>query len=269
MEPPSKTCTKCGRTLPATVEFFYRQSVSKDGLQHWCRECAREYARKRNLRRYPGSQRAAAKEERESLAREGLRRCFSCGKIKTLSEFYRSAGFGDGLDNRCRPCRRLQMRERRSSLVPVPAPPGAMRRCSKCKADLPADLEHFGSKKTGKWGLDSACKPCRAAQGWEYGQRRGIEWRSEKASKSRAKRQGAPGSHTHRETWEQFDRQRGTCFYCGVKLRRVWKDGWVEEHVVPVARGGSNGIENIVIACCSCNLKKSVKDPQDFAGIMF
>jgi len=34
-----RKCTKCGEILPATLEYFYKQLKSKDGLQSRCKEC--------------------------------------------------------------------------------------------------------------------------------------------------------------------------------------------------------------------------------------
>jgi hypothetical protein len=42
----TKTCTKCGKEKPATLEFFHRANVHKDGLQYECKECRRKYAKK-------------------------------------------------------------------------------------------------------------------------------------------------------------------------------------------------------------------------------
>ena len=39
-----KTCTKCGETKP--LEEFHKDRTKKDGLQSYCKECAREKARK-------------------------------------------------------------------------------------------------------------------------------------------------------------------------------------------------------------------------------
>jgi hypothetical protein len=36
---PTKTCTGCGQTLPATAECFHRHPSGKLGLQSTCREC--------------------------------------------------------------------------------------------------------------------------------------------------------------------------------------------------------------------------------------
>ena len=35
----TKICTKCGRKLPATTEFFHRSRSFKDGLKYKCKEC--------------------------------------------------------------------------------------------------------------------------------------------------------------------------------------------------------------------------------------
>lgn len=38
------------------------------------------------------------------------------------------------------------------------------------------------------------------------------------------------------------------------------------DHVHPIAKGGSNGRENIVLACRKCNLSKRDRLPIEFAG---
>ncbi len=41
-----KICTGCEQEFPATVEYFYRKSSTKDGLQHRCKKCASGYGKK-------------------------------------------------------------------------------------------------------------------------------------------------------------------------------------------------------------------------------
>ena len=48
-------------------------------------------------------------------------------------------------------------------------------------------------------------------------------------------------------------RLAGPCFYCG------GVDGITMDHVIPISRGGTHGIGNLVPACMSCNLKKNDK----------
>ena len=49
----TKVCSKCGRELP--LSEFYKRSVSNDGLQSYCKECAikmsSEYAKKSRERK--------------------------------------------------------------------------------------------------------------------------------------------------------------------------------------------------------------------------
>lgn len=39
----SRTCTKCGKNLPLTVEYFYKQPNSKTGFKTVCKECIKNH----------------------------------------------------------------------------------------------------------------------------------------------------------------------------------------------------------------------------------
>ena len=79
----------------------------------------------------------------------------------------------------------------------------------------------------------------------------------------KARVRGAEGSHTAADITAQYKRQNGRCFYCHETL-----DKYHVDHVVPLALGGSNGPENLVVACASCNQAKHTAHPMDFAGVM-
>jgi 5-methylcytosine-specific restriction endonuclease McrA len=81
----------------------------------------------------------------------------------------------------------------------------------------------------------------------------------------RARKRGNGGAHTDADVFAQYERQKGRCFYCGRKVG----DEYHVDHVMPLALSGSNGPENLVIACVRCNESKSAKHPMDFAGMMF
>jgi 5-methylcytosine-specific restriction endonuclease McrA len=81
----------------------------------------------------------------------------------------------------------------------------------------------------------------------------------------RARKRSAVGSHTAADLRSQYCRQKGHCFYCKTRLG----DSYHAEHVMPLVLGGSNGPENIVAACPTCNLSKNAKHPMDFAGLLF
>jgi len=81
----------------------------------------------------------------------------------------------------------------------------------------------------------------------------------------RARKRGNGGRHTAADIRAQYQRQKGRCYYCGRKV----DDNYHVDHVVPLALGGSNGPENLVIACAHCNDSKGARHPMEFAGVMF
>jgi 5-methylcytosine-specific restriction endonuclease McrA len=72
----------------------------------------------------------------------------------------------------------------------------------------------------------------------------------------------AQGHHTPADVKRQYEAQRGKCYYCGCELNGTYQT----DHVIPISRGGSDSMENIVVACASCNLSKGNKLPHEWAG---
>lgn len=56
-------------------------------------------------------------------------------------------------------------------------------------------------------------------------------------------------------------RDSNTCVYCTTALS---EDTFVLDHLVPVAKGGSNKKHNLVAACEVCNRRRSDSDPVQF-----
>ena len=52
------------------------------------------------------------------------------------------------------------------------------------------------------------------------------------------------------------------CYWCNTKLN---KKNTHLDHFIPLSRGGLHTIDNLVLSCSCCNLKKSNKDPFEFA----
>lgn len=70
----------------------------------------------------------------------------------------------------------------------------------------------------------------------------------------RARMQAAPGAHTAAEWRACVERYGRRCFYCGAS------SALTADHIIALARGGSNAIENIVPACRRCNSSKRASD---------
>ena len=69
----------------------------------------------------------------------------------------------------------------------------------------------------------------------------------------KAKKRDAPGNHhTAKERKALFAEYLGLCAYCTRPAKSL-------DHVVPLAKGGTNAIENCVPACKYCNSSKGAK----------
>jgi len=74
----------------------------------------------------------------------------------------------------------------------------------------------------------------------------------------RARLASAYGSFTEAEWQLKLAEHGHHCFYCGAS-------GPLQaDHMVPISRGGSNEISNIVPACKSCNARKGTKTTEEF-----
>lgn len=154
----------------------------------------------------------------------------------------------------------------------------SMKRCSKCKQEYPISL--FGKRKSAKDGLDSWCKACSKTNfsNWkavnperdrqrkaDYAKRnpgkeaaRKAKWSHnnlDKRAQSYAKRRAMLASC---KTYVVSDKDlkrifRSPCFYCG-KTGKITLD-----HIIPISKGGSHGVGNLVGACNSCNSSKCDK----------
>ena len=76
-----------------------------------------------------------------------------------------------------------------------------------------------------------------------------------------ARKAKAEGRHTAEDVKRQYKAQKGKCYYCGVKVGKTYH----ADHIVPLARGGSDWPENIVVACPTCNTSKRDKLPHEWA----
>jgi 5-methylcytosine-specific restriction endonuclease McrA len=161
---------------------------------------------------------------------------------------------------------------------------------------LPATREYFNGDKRHKDGLSSACKGCHCEANRCYRQEHPEQageaqrrWREKhpeqkretarhyrekhpeqhatKERTRRARKRASPGTHTAADIAAQVKRQRGKCYYCGVKLTKVYgkPNSATVDHVVPLDRGGRNSPDNLVIACAHCNFSKNNKRPHEWA----
>ena len=80
-------------------------------------------------------------------------------------------------------------------------------------------------------------------------------------NRRRVRKLGNGGSHTLEELNDKFSKFGNRCFYCGRECKLTI------DHDIPLARGGSDSIDNILPACKSCNSKKNTKTAIEFMSM--
>lgn len=53
--------------------------------------------------------------------------------------------------------------------------------------------------------------------------------------------------------------------YCGYCGRRVGRNTATLDHAIPVSRGGTDDLSNLVLACRPCNEAKADRTPREYA----
>jgi 5-methylcytosine-specific restriction endonuclease McrA len=85
-------------------------------------------------------------------------------------------------------------------------------------------------------------------------------------SRSRkARKKNAEGSHSSADVIVIFEAQKGLCANCQTGLFKSGKQKFHVDHIMPLARGGSNWPSNLQCLCPACNLSKNAKDPIKWA----
>jgi len=81
-------------------------------------------------------------------------------------------------------------------------------------------------------------------------------------SRRRARKLGAAhlGNYTQADAEKKLLMQACSCFYCLGDIH----GGYHVEHMVPLARGGSNAADNICLSCGPCNLAKGTKTHDEY-----
>ncbi len=197
-----------------------------------------------------------------------LKCCNKCKEKKPPSEFLKYSRSKSGLSSHCRVCVKEYQREHYLA--------NRAENRHKAKIHYAANRTRFIEKNREYSATHAAEARARTARWCEENPGRKTAWRKANLDKDAAyqrKRQalkrGAQGTHTAEDVARQFDAQKGMCWWCGAKLKKSGKGKYHVDHVVALSKGGSNGPENLVCSCPTCNLSKHARSPLDFAGRLF
>ncbi len=97
-------------------------------------------------------------------------------------------------------------------------------------------------------------------------QERSRKWALDNPERAKVSRRNAKvkrrnldtkGSHTESDISDIFKSQKGKCAYCRVSMRKKY----TVDHIIALAKGGTNDRRNIQLTCMPCNREKWARDP--------
>ena len=234
--PQYKRCGNCGKNKSAD-DFSKDKKNKKHGLQSICKVCARERAkawREANPERQHGLSKAwrEANPERERERAKAWREANHERQLN-LVKVWREAN-AERVREINRECSKAWYQSNRE------------RACERAKAWREANPERERER----------------AKAWREANHELIKARSHRR---RACKKNAEGTHTSEDVRLQYNSQKGKCWHCGVELNGVYH----VDHLIPLAKGGTNAANNIVCACAKCNLSKGAKTTQEWNGRLF
>lgn len=229
---PQRTCTKCGETFPATLEYFHYQKRGKYSLSSWCIVCHRE----RNKQN-------AAKMRENPEYREAQRE-YDKARYTVMRDYYIAHNHKYYAENREKEIERTHVKYIKNS----------ERYKAKRREYGKTPAGRAQSKKDGK--LFRLRHPEKAKARAKKGK-----------SKRRAMMANAEGHHTKADLLQMYEDQSGRCAYCGINIFWEIPNDIHADHIEPLSRGGTNWPSNICLTCADCNHHKNDKTVAEWQAV--
>ena len=91
-----------------------------------------------------------------------------------------------------------------------------------------------------------------------------VEERRQSHQTSRLRRAKVEGSYTVGEWYERLLEYDNRCVYCGAAAEDTPEGRLTPDHLIPIVRGGTGYVDNLVPACLQCNLEKNRMTADEF-----
>lgn len=198
-----------------------------------------------------------------------LAQCSVCTVMKPRTAFNLSRTITRGISNRCRECGKAYMRlwrtknrEHVERYAKNYNKSHADKRSETFKAWYLRNVKRQREKALARRNTDLAAarqkcldwcarnKPARQ----QYRKDNRLLYRAS-WQRRRARERAAEGSWTPKDIESLMLQQGGRCAYC----RNGLKSDFQVDHVIPLAKGGTNWPANLALACPSCNRRKNTR----------
>lgn len=193
--------------------------------------------------------------------------CSACGQEKPLSEFHKNARMASGYRSSCKPC--TLAINRKSVLMHHEKRKAEKRAVYLAQRDTPEYRAYVkayqAATRDRKRAYDrerhkgQASEVAKRAAEWNRANRERRAAITRNYSCRRRVKVGVGVSTQALREWTAA--QKKVCHWCGCKC----PNSFHIDHYVPLSKGGAHELQNLVIACGPCNLRKNAKDPLDFA----
>jgi hypothetical protein len=246
---PEKQCSICKEKLPATTEYFYKKSKSRDGLQNMCKKCAKEafkrYYDENNDEMRERSRQYDHEHPEKAKARKKRAREENPDKIREQQKNYRKNN----------PEKIRQGKRKYRLKHPEKGREAVKRYRIKNPVRKKEDPEKIKSRNK-RYRIENPDK----VREIEKRYREEHPEKGRETNRRRAVENNAQGEYTEAEVLLLYELQQKRCCWCGQPMGNKFTDHhlsryekFTEDHIKPITREGSNFIYNIVLACWTCN----------------
>lgn len=254
-----RVCSKCRESKPATREFFSPALQKASGLHSQCKSCKALAARQRKAFGPPPPLVSVG-------LPDGYQVCTHCITLLPMERFPKNRQVRDGRSAHCKGC---QTKKQMAAYIPAPPKaPSGMKKCARCETVLQAEPSNFGRNRWAGDGFNALCKTCYRAKskGWAKANKEKVY---HYAKRYRVRKRGAIGRHSLAEVHQQLHGQGSKCYWCKKPLKLSGKGKYHVDHIIPLVKGGADGIGNIACSCPECNSSKSGRMPSEWTGRLF
>ena len=182
------------------------------------------------------------------------RKCNKCQKYKVFDEYYNSISHTGGIQNKCKSCFSLYQKQNKDKIKEY-------RRCysienketikEKNKNWVKNNRERYNKRMSDRKINNPIFKLQHNLRSSNHQNlKRALEYYNN------GKSDKLPTKSPSRMLLKLYEIQNHNCPYCSNNM----KDDIHIDHIIPLSKGGSNEVYNLILCCSSCNLRKNAKE---------